>query len=135
MTRTDPNEVWRFDDFVPGESLGTIDLVIDDDRRTQWETLYGKSDADAPVPQGIYVALMMDAYIKAIQPRPPGNVHAMQTLTFSGEDSRFGDLLQLEFVMGAKEMKRDRRWVNFEVTVRAQSIEIMSGTIRSIWAA
>ncbi|MEW5420897.1 hypothetical protein [Amorphus sp. 3PC139-8] len=130
-------EIWTFADFQPGMALGTIDLALDADRRAHWNEVYGESvgAAGAMVPQGLAVALMMDAYVKVIQPRPPGNVHAMQTLSFTGTDAAWGDLMHFDFNVGGKEMKRERRWVTFSVTGRTDADIILTGEIRAIWAA
>ena len=132
-----PDAAWTFADFEPGARLGTIGLALDDSRRALWDEIYGASvgRASKAVPRGLYVALMMDAYVGIIQPRPPGNVHAAQTLSFPGAEAAWGDLLRFDFTVGGKEIKRERRWVTFEVTARTDTDVVMTGEIRSIWAA
>jgi len=128
---------WTFADFEPGAPLGVIVLAADAERRALWDQVYGKSvgPAGTHVPQGLIVALMMDAYVKVIQPRPPGNVHAMQSLSFTGQRAAWGDTLHFDFSVGGKEMKRERRWVTFRVAARTETDAVMSGEIRAIWAA
>lgn len=139
MTKTKKAEdaVWTFADFEPGSPLGTIALALDAGRRSSWDQVYGDSvgPAGSVVPQGLTVALMMDAYVKVIQPRPPGNVHAMQTLSFTRRNPAWGDLLQFDFSVGGKELKRERRWITFLVSARTGSELVMTGEIRAIWAA
>lgn len=128
---------WTFADFEPGARLGVIVLATDAERRALWNQVYGRSvgPAGSSVPQGLIVALMMDAYVKVIQPRPPGNVHAMQSLSFTGQQVAWGAPLHFDFFVGGKEMKRERRWVTFRVAARTETDAVMSGEIRAIWAA
>lgn len=82
-------DVWTFDDFSPGALLGETSIVIDAERVAAWRDIYGEDggeggagDATGRVPRGLLVAGMMEAYLTAVQPRPPGNVHASQKLRF-----------------------------------------------------
>lgn len=136
-TKTAEDAPWTFADFEPGAPLGVIVLPVDAERRALWDQVYGRSvgPAGAAVPQGLIVALMMDAYVKVIQPRPPGNVHAMQSLSFTGQRVTWGDTLHFDFSVGGKEMKRERRWVTFQVAARTETDAVMNGEIRAIWAA
>ena len=111
-------------------------MELSQHRGALWQDVYGPREANPEEASlGLLVAIMMDGYVKAIQPRPPGNIHAMQSLNFSGFMPQYGDMLSLDFSIGSKELKRERRWVDFDVTVRAGDRVAMTGKIRSIWAA
>ena len=75
-----------------------------------------------------------EAYIRAIQPRPPGNVHAGQTLTFHGRP-KVGAVLTARFTVVKKEMKKERRWLTLGVEMFEGDDKLLSGEILSIWAA
>lgn len=134
---TDPKEaaaLWTYARFEPGYVFGTIKVYTGPDRRASWESIYGGTH-NPILPEGVLVAAMMEAYIKAIQPRPDGNVHAAQKLSFSGQTAEWGDVLQMTVSCAGKELKNDRRWVDFAVEGRGRGNILLQGQIRSIWAA
>ncbi len=125
--------LWTFDRFEPGQIFGTIDVMMDAKKRAGWVSIYGKADSDL-LPRGMAVAAMMESYVRAIQPRPSGNVHASQVLNFSDVRPRWGTTLSTTVSCAAKEEKKGRFWVDFGILVSADASEVLSGTIRSIWA-
>lgn len=129
-------KVWTFDDFEIGAALDTVEIVIDAHRMDLWTRIYGREDdARESLPPGLLVAAMMEGYVKGIQPRPPGNVHAGQTLAFTAHRVRSGARLSLAFSCLGKELKRERRWITFGVRVHDGPHLAMAGEILSIWAA
>ena len=74
---------WLFDEFRPGAELGLVGIDLDAQRARNWSAIYGPLGADEMAPAGMLVAAMMEAYLKVFQPRPPGNIHAGQKLTFA----------------------------------------------------
>jgi acyl dehydratase len=133
MTSTSPADVWTFDDFEPGAELGRVSVALDDARIANWSAIYGTPVAPDRVPAGMLVAAMMEAYLKAFQPRPPGNIHAGQTLAF-GASARPGDRLEAQVTCRDKLFRKERRWVTFGVTLRNGAQDVLSGEIRTIWA-
>lgn len=125
--------VWVFDDFRPGSALGHLAIPLDAMRLAHWAAIYGEPAVAGRVPSGMLVAAMMEAYLTAIQPRPPGNIHASQKLTF-GAPAAPGDRLDAEVTCLWKEVRRERRWVAFGVTLRSGDRDVLSGEIRTIWA-
>ena len=127
---------WTFDDFPEGETLAEVAVELNNERAAIWAGLYGGPQAqpDEPAPRGLAVAAMMEAYIRAIQPRPPGNVHAGQTLTFHSRPL-VGAILAARFTVAKKELKKDRRWLTLAVEMRDGDVPVLSGEIVSIWAA
>lgn len=127
---------WTHADFAPGETLGEVAVTLDDARLDQWASIYGTRPAPgAPVPRGLLVAAMMEGYTKAIQPRPPGNVHAGQTLLFAGPVPAPGATLSLRLSCRDKEVRKGRNWVTFAAELSGPDGPVMTGEIRSIWAA
>ncbi|MFG1250466.1 hypothetical protein [Xanthobacter flavus] len=129
---SEASPVWVFDRFRPGEPLGHHSITLDDARLADWEAIYG-AVAAGHLPSGILVAAMMEAYLKAFSPRPPGNVHASQTLAF-GDPVQPGDRLEAEVSCLWKEMRKARRWVGFGVVLKKGDREVLAGEIRTIWA-
>jgi hypothetical protein len=131
--RVEDQPLWTFDRFEPGQIFGTIDVIMDSEKRAGWVAIYGPTNS-ALLPRGMAVAAMMESYIRAIQPRPSGNVHASQILKFSEFRPQWGTTLSTKVSCAAKEVKKGRFWVDFGILVTADTSEVLSGTIRSIWA-
>ncbi|QFT61041.1 hypothetical protein FIU94_19585 (plasmid) [Sulfitobacter sp. THAF37] len=127
------DKLWTFDRFAPGQDFGTIDIQMDEGRRTNWARVFGPSTGR--LPRGMLVTAMMEAYIAAIQPRPDGNVHASQQLSFRPSSAQWGDRVSVTVSCADKEVRKGRNWVRFGITARSGGEVVMTGTIRSIWAA
>lgn len=125
--------IWVFDDFSPGQPLGDITIALDDTHFDNWTAIYGERPAGERVPAGMLVAAMMEAYLSAIQPRPPGNIHASQKLVFH-RSACVGDRLEAQVSCLSKERRKERGWVTFGVVLRAGGQDVLSGEIRTIWA-
>lgn len=126
-------DVWVFDDFQPGLELNRVSIALDARRIADWTAIYGRSEMSGRVPSGMLVAAMMEAYLRGIQPRPPGNIHASQKLVF-GAAANAGDRLDAEVSCIGKELRKERRWVTFGVTLRNGPHDVLRGEIRTIWA-
>ncbi|RBP09880.1 acyl dehydratase [Roseiarcus fermentans] len=134
MRAMSSSAVWTFDDFQPGLVLGRPAIALDALRLAHWTAIYGSSSATPDrLPSGLLVAAMMESYLRAVQPRPPGNIHARQGLKFSGT-AKPGEELRAEVACIGKELSRERRWVTFGVTLRCGIQNVLSGEIQTIWA-
>ena len=123
-----------FDDFDLGAEAGTARVALTPERLARWTALFPGGDGAAP--PGLLVALMMEGYMAATHPRPPGNVHAGLTLDFHPRPVRAGEDLTLELHCTCKEIRRDRRWLTLAFTLRgADGAAALSGETRLIWAA
>ncbi len=127
---------WTFADFPEGEPMAEVAVELNNERAALWAGLYGGPQAQPgePAPRGLAVAAMMEAYIRAIQPRPPGNVHAGQTLSFFGKPT-VGAVLTARFTVVKKEIKKERRWLTLGVEMFDGDDKVLAGEILSIWAA
>ncbi|MWB78751.1 hypothetical protein GLS40_11990 [Pseudooceanicola sp. 216_PA32_1] len=131
----DNDEIWTFARFAPGQDFGTVTVPLDGTRLDGWQAIYGPVAGDI-APDGLIVAGMMEAYIRAIQPRPKGNVHAAQKLAFAPDAvARKGDTVSYRVAVAAKEERKGRNWVTFAVRAELDGAELLSGEIVSIWAA
>lgn len=125
-----------WDDFQPGAALGEFTLTFDADMAKAWQAIFGKDAAGSPA-EGASIALaaMMRAYATVVAPRPPGNVHARQRFTLDAPPAQ-GEAIRTIVTCGAKELKRERRYVDFHV--RATGTDgraIYSGILTIVWAA
>lgn len=125
-----------FDRFEPGARLGAHTEAIDERILGHWCRLYPwDAPADDRVPPGLATVLLMRAYMQALSPRPPGNVHARQTLSLSALPRR-GESVTTSFTCAGKELRRERRYV--EVDARATGDggrPLFTGRMTLIWAA
>jgi hypothetical protein len=138
MTSAEVTEAWTYADFQPGHNFGKMSIVLDVDRLAQWDAIYGGGgDSNDParlVPQGLLVTCMMEAYLGLIQPRPPGNIHAGQSIVFGTSHVWLGDTVTITASCMDKTLRKGRGWVIFEVTVARGDQTLLRGEIRSIWA-
>jgi hypothetical protein len=125
--------LWTFDRFAPGQPFGTVEIHTGGAVRARWEAVFGP--APDRLPRGMLVTAMMEAYIRAIQPRPDGNVHASQELAFAGPRPDWGNVVAVDVFVRDKEQKKGRNWVRFGIVARVGKRTVMTGTIRAIWAA
>lgn len=128
------DEMWTFDRLTPGAGFGPVTVPLDADRVAGFEGVYGPITGDL-APDGLIVAGMMEAYIRAIQPRPKGNVHAAQKLAFTGAQARLGDTVSYTVTVLSKEQKKGRNWIVFAIEADANGKTLMRGDVTAIWAA
>lgn len=129
--------MWTFDRFEAGALIGTSVLPVTDSDAERWMALFPRADgAPRPdrLPAGLAVALMMRGYMNILGDRPPGNVHAEQTLAW-GEPIRPGGEVVVSLRCLAKDLRNGRRWVMFENRVTAASgLLHLQGRMRMLWA-
>lgn len=133
MTDDAKGETWTYDRFEPGQVFGTLDIPTSGEKRGQWAAVFG--DSGDRLPRGMMVTAMMEAYIAAIQPRPDGNVHVSQELSYTDLSVTWGETLSVTVSCADKEVKKGRYWVRFGIEAQVGGKTAMTGVIRSIWAA
>mgnify|MGYP005846868203 CR=1 FL=1 len=123
-----------FESFEIGAEAGCAEVTLDAARLARWRGLFpGSGDA---APPGLLIALMMEGYMAATHPRPPGNVHAGLTLEFHDRPVRAGERLTLELHCTGRELRKDRRWLTLAFALRgADGAAALTGETRLIWAA
>lgn len=125
-----------FDTFEPGKNLGQIVLRHDPARLGTWNRMFPDSREAHPdsLPAGYILAAFMRGYLAIIGDRPPGNVHAGQTLNWH-RSVPYGADLVVDLTCRDKNLKDDRRWVWFTVTVaQIGAGPCLSGDMRMLWA-
>ena len=128
-----------FEDFQPGALMGECVQVYDADQARRWQAIFGsqpEDGADGPV-EGVCMAVvnMMRAYLDVVAPRPPGNVHARQKLQMHGVPVQ-GEPMRVTVVCARKEMRRERRYVELQVSGAGEGgRKLFDGLITLIWAA
>lgn len=106
-----------FDDFKPGERIGQTNLAYTAEIASRWAQIFGapEDDADGPARDaGIATVMMMRGYLSVVAPRPPGNVHARQRILLC-ERPILDERIRVEVSCTAKEIRRDRRYVELQV--------------------
>ncbi|KPQ09702.1 MAG: hypothetical protein HLUCCO17_13750 [Saliniramus fredricksonii] len=125
----------RFADFTPGAYLGEARVVLDRERFARWRALFPTAAQVQEAPPGLLVALFMNGFAEAFAPHPDGNIHAGQTLAFTGRSLRAGEGARVSVVCREAEIKRGRNRVRFEARMCDDAGgEIMSGEMLVIWA-
>lgn len=126
-------DVWTYADFAPGLALKTVAVTLGADKVDLWEQTYGPLEKHGALPRGLLVSAMVEAFIASGQPRPAGNIHASQTLEFTGPAPRLGDQLVVEASCLDKEIKKDRKWVTIRTEGRIDGTTVCRGDFKIIW--
>lgn len=125
-----------FERFVPGAPLGAHTEAVDERMLEHWQRLY---PWDAPtgdtLPAGLATVLLMRAYMQALSPRPPGNVHARQQLELAAAPRR-GEAVTTGFVCAGKALRGERRYVEVDARATGDGGRLLfTGRMTLIWAA
>lgn len=125
----------RFADFTPGAHLGEARVVLDPERFERWRALFPTAAQAQEAPPGLLMALFMNGFAEAFAPHPDGNIHAGQSLAFTGEPLRVGEGAVISVSCVSKEVKRERRFARFATVMRKTGgAEIMLGEMLVVWA-
>ncbi|HYD71130.1 hypothetical protein [Azospirillum sp.] len=124
-----------FDSMPVGAEMGRRELVLDDGLLGRWLRLF-PDDADGDrMPAGMMAAVTMRAYAEILQPRPPGNVHGAQQFQVI-RLPRLGERLVTALTCAGKELKRDRRWIDFATETTGTDGGVrFRGRMSILWAA
>lgn len=125
-------DVWTYDDFAPGLALKTVTVVLDQAKLDLWAQVYGPVDG-ATLPQGLLLSAMVEAFIASGQPRPKGNIHASQSLRFTGVCAALNDELVVTASCAGKEIKKDRKWVTIRTEGSIGGQVVCHGDFLIIW--
>ena len=124
-----------FETFTPGQDLGVVHLPHDADRLAAWDRLFPGGAGSEVLPANYLVAALMRGYLALVDRRPPGNVHAGQTLHWAAPVPRGADL-SVSLLCRDKVLKNGRRWIWFSASVAPDSgPACLSGDLRMLWAA
>jgi len=129
-------DVLTFETFEPGRVYGRHTETLGESLLERWRALY-PWDRPAPgtVPPAVATVLTMRAYMLALQPRPPGNVHAGTTMRILAP-LVLGSRVTTEVRCIGKELRRDRRFVDIgSRCLDEHGTELAVATMRLIWGA
>lgn len=129
-----PGEVLTFDRFQPGELIGADTVVLDQGLLDLWRRLCADESIDASqIPCGLISVLIMRVYKRVFPPRPPGNIHAMQSFELH-QPLRRDEQVRISIGCKHKELKKDRRFVDLETVGESQRGVLFKGVMTFIWA-
>lgn len=122
--------------FTPGAALGAHAEAIDDRMLDHWQRLYPwDAPAGDTLPAGLANVLLMRAYMQALSPRPPGNVHARQQLELAAAPQR-GETVTTRFVCAGKELRGERRYVEVDASATGDGGRLLfTGRMTLVWVA
>ena len=124
-----------FEDFKPAVALGTHVDVYDQVMSDRWCSIYGIDPGSGAEQASIALVLAMRALLSVVAPRPPGNVHARQRMTLCALPV-LGETVQSEVTCVRKEIKRERRYVDFAVKGFGENgRSLYEAEMSLIWAA
>lgn len=123
-----------YDDFVPGAVMGSSSALLDAVKLRAWRDLFPEDDLDGVMPHGMVAAIAMRAYAEVVQPRPPGNVHAVQHFDLF-RLPRAGETLTTTITCVGKEIRRDRRRVTLQMDCTGTEGAAFRGRMTVLWAA
>lgn len=128
-----------FEDFQPGAVMGECVEVYDAGQARRWQAIFGSGPEDGAngASEGASMAVinMMRAYLNVVTPRPPGNVHARQQLRLRNLP-QCGESIRVTVQCSHKEMRRERRYVDLQVSgTGTGGRTLFDGVISLIWAA
>ena len=124
-----------FDSIEPGIEVGRSEIRIDSALADSWFELFPDGSDSELLPPGLVMALAMRAYMAALRPHPPGNIHARQRLRL-GSPLRRGDIMTTTVVCRSKEVRGNRKWVSFGIDCRSDDdVLVCDGEIIVVWAA
>ncbi len=124
-----------YKDFVIGQEMGDCTLTYDETFVQGWQQIFGQTALTQTQAASVSLILMMRAFLSIVSPRPPGNIHARQTLSFSSLPV-LGDQLTVSAACLSKTMRKERRYVELGVkALNQQGIPVFAGVLTLIWAA
>jgi acyl dehydratase len=124
-----------FDGFVVGELLGEHSLLLGENEMTEWEWLFPGTVLGGTAPPGFVAVVTMRSFLSIVTPRPPGNVHGSQRFDLH-RLPKVGEMLATRITCVGKEIKHERKWVDFSTETVGQGGELcFEGRMSIAWAA
>jgi len=127
---------WTFDRFEPGQSFGVVPWTPDRAAFARWNALFRTCpDDQVTLPAGMISMVALRAYMTLLDARPPGNIHAVQTMRIDLLPA-IGTPLETELRCRSRELRNGRRWVTFETLTRTRDrVACFEGGMTMLWAA
>lgn len=126
-------------DLVPDVVIGKHTDLFSKEMSDQWNFIFKTSPGDASghASEGasMAVVLAMRALLTVVSPRPPGNIHARQKFKHHALP-RLNETIHSEVKCTRKEIKRERRYVDFQVIGTGEDGHLIyEAQMSLIWAA
>lgn len=122
-------------DLVPNTVMGEHCDVYDAAMSDRWRSIFSGQPSGAAEQASIALVLAMRALLSVVAPRPPGNVHARQQMTVHALPTH-GQMVRSEVRCLQKEIKRNRRYIDFAVKGLAEQGQVLyEAQMSLIWAA
>lgn len=124
-----------YEDFVVGQEVGECVLTYDETFVQGWQQIFGQAASPRAQAASVSLMLMMRAFLTIVSPRPPGNIHARQSLSFSSLPV-LGDQLTVSAACLCRTLRKERRYVELSVKALNQRGQpVFAGVLTLIWAA
>lgn len=124
-----------YEDFVVGQEMGECVLTYDETFVQGWQQIFGQAASPRAQAASVSLMLMMRAFLTIVSPRPPGNIHARQSLSFSSLPV-LGDQLTVSAACLSRTLRKERRYVELSVKALNQRGQpVFAGVLTLIWAA
>lgn len=123
-----------YEDFVPGQAMGSHATLLDAVKLQAWRALFPEDDLNGTMPHGMVAVIAMGAYAELVQPRPPGNVHAVQHFDLF-RLPQAGETLTTTITCVAKEIRKERRRVTLQMDCASPTGPAFRGIMTVLWAA
>lgn len=115
--------------------MGVHSDLYDQAMSDRWRSIFATQEDQAAEQASIALVLAMRALLSIVAPRPPGNVHARQHMTVHALP-KIGEIIHTEVTCLAKQIKRERMYVDFAVNGTGTDDRKLFGAQMSlIWAA
>ncbi|MBN9673000.1 hypothetical protein [Roseibium aggregatum] len=124
--------VWTFDNFRPGAEIGCAEMQVPDDALLNVAAAFPDLQPGENGPE-LTIATLMRAYTFLIYPRPPGNIHAEQTMKIFRQ-VRPGQTFVARATCLDKEIKKGRNWVVFGIELADGGKPLVEAEMRFVWA-
>lgn len=124
-----------FETFEVGKDYGSEPVTLTPGMFEDWVALFPEDRSIAPeMPEGMSAVLTINAYMRLLSSRPPGNVHGSQKMVMK-KLPRIGDTVMTSIRCVSKETRSGRRWIELETATLAADGEVhFTGTMRVVWA-
>lgn len=124
-----------YENLTAHSLMGTHVDVYDQAMSDRWRSIFTSESMSGAEQASMALVLAMRALLTVVAPRPPGNVHARQQIN-SHSLPRPGEKVRSEVMCVSKEIKRERKYVDFAVKGLGEDDRVLyEAKMSLIWAA
>lgn len=134
MTSSKHRPIFTYDAYETRKSYGIKQFAFTEELLGKWRKVYPLDGSGDVMPGGMLAMIVLDAVLDLNAPRPPGGVHAGQTFEVT-RLPRIGETMSTEVVCLAKEIRKEKKFVQVSTSTRTLSGELLfTGTMTTIVA-